>query len=106
MKFFFIFITLVSFNSFATTSRFDCKFLEYYLELDAKISKHVTHELKINGKLTIKELFNNHWFIEEVNCKRSGYEIVVSHIQYSDPAKKVFKLTYRPKTGYKLVLVS
>ena len=50
----------------------------------------------------ITELFDGSWFIEEVNCKRFGFEIVASHAQYNDKTKKVFMLTYSEKQGYKI----
>ena len=104
MKFWFIFLAFVSFNSIASTSKFECKFLDYDLVLEATGSEHIVHELKINGKITVTELLNSNWFIEEINCKKSGYEIVASHVQYNDPAKKIFMLTYSIKTGYKIVV--
>ena len=102
MKFWFIFLTFVSLNTLASTSQFECKFLDYYLILEASGNQPIAHELKINGKITITELLENNWFIEEINCKQYGYEIVASHVQYNDPTKNIFMLTYGIKTGYKI----
>lgn len=99
-----ILLTIVSLNSLASTSKFECKYLDYNLVLEAKGYEHIIHELKINGKITVTELLDSNWFIETVNCKPSGYEIIASHVQYNDPTKKVFMLTYRNKTGYKIVV--
>ena len=104
MKFWLILLTTVSFNSLASTSKFECKYLDYNLVLEAKGFEHIVHELKINGKITITELLDSNWFIEAINCKPSGYEIIASHVQYNDPTKKVFLLTYTNKTGYKIVV--
>jgi hypothetical protein len=103
MKFWFIFLAFTTFNSLASTSKFECKYLAYNLELEEKGFEHIVHELKINGKITITELLKDNWFIEEVNCKKSGFEIVASHAQYNEPTKKVFMLTYSNKHGYKIV---
>jgi hypothetical protein len=86
----------------ATTSKFECKFLNYNLVLEATGIGHIVHELKINGKLTIVELLKGRWFIEEVNCIKTGYEIVASHIQYNNSKKAFFMLTYSDKFGYKI----
>ncbi|MBA6302363.1 hypothetical protein [Colwellia sp. MB02u-14] len=102
MKFCIIFLALTSFNSFASTSTFECKFLSYNLELEAKGFDHIIHELKVNGNIVVTELLDGSWFIEEVNCKKSGFEIVASHAQYNDKTKKVFMLTYSDKQGYKI----
>ena len=103
MKFWLILLTIVSFNSLASTSKFECKYLDYNLVLEAKGFEQIVHELKINGEITITELLDSNWFIEAINCKLSGYEIIASHVQYNDPTKKVFLLTYTNKTGYKIV---
>jgi hypothetical protein len=95
-------LSFVAFNSSASTSQFDCKYLDYNLVLTVKGLDHVVHELSINGKTIITELQNDSWFIEEVNCKKSGYEIVASHVQYNDPVKKIFMLTYSKEMGYKV----
>lgn len=102
MKFWFISLTLLSFNSLASSSRFECKYLDYSLELKTSGSKPIVHDLRVNGKISITELYQGSWFIESVNCKQSGYEIVASHVQYNDATKKVFRLTYNAKTGYKI----
>jgi len=99
-----ILLTIVSINSLASTSKFECKYLDYNLVLEAKGFEHIVHELKINGKITVTELLDNHWFIESVNCQPWGYQIVTSHVQLSDPTQKVFLLTYNNKTGYKIVV--
>ena len=104
VRFWFIFLTYISFNSLASTSKFECKYLDYSIVLEASGSEHITHKLKINGEITVTELLKGSWFIESVNCKQSGYEIVASHVQYNDPTKKVFMLTYGFKTGYKIVV--
>jgi len=98
-------LTLLSISSYssASTSKFDCKYLDYHLVLEAKGFKHIVHELSINGEILITELLVDNWFMEEINCKKSGYEIVASHIQYNDPVKQVFKLTYSYKRGYKII---
>lgn len=70
--------------------------------LDASINNHIVHELKINGQISVAELHNNRWFIEKVNCKRAGFEIVASHAQYNDSTKKVFMLKYNTESGYQL----
>lgn len=96
-------LLFVSFYSSASTSKFDCKYLNYHLVLEAKGFKHIVHELSINGEILITELLDDNWFMEEINCKKSGYEIVASHIQYNDPVKQVFKLTYSSKRGYTII---
>jgi len=103
MKFLLITFTLISFNSYASVSKFECKYLDYYLELESKGFEHIVHILKINGETTINELVKDNWFIEEVICTKLGFKIIVSHIQYSDPTKKVFMLTFDNKHGYKIV---
>jgi hypothetical protein len=102
MKFWIILLVLTTFDSFASTSKFECKFLSYNLELEAKGFEHIVHELKVNGNIVVTELLDGSWFIEEVNCKKSGFEIVASHAQYNDKTKKVFMLTYSNKQGYKI----
>ena len=102
VRFWLIFLTLVSFNSLASTSKFECKYLDYSLVLEAVGIDHVIHKLSINGEITINELMEGSWFIEKVNCKKSGYEIVASHIQYNDPTKKSFMLTFSHEKGYKI----
>ena len=104
MKFWLIFLVFISFNSLASSSKFECKFLDYDLVLEATGSEHIVHELKVNGEITVVELLQGSWFVEEVNCKQSGFEIVASHVQYNDPTRKVFMLTYALKTGYKIVV--
>jgi hypothetical protein len=84
-------------------SKFECKYLDYNLELEAKGFEHVVHVLKINGETAITELTKDNWFIEEVKCTKLGYEIIASHIQYKEPTKKVFMLTFNKKNGYKIV---
>jgi len=103
VKFLLILLSFIAFNSSASTSKFDCKYLNYNLVLKVKGFEHVVHELSINGKTPITELLNGNWFIEDVNCKKTGYEIVASHIQYNDPTKKVFMLTYSKEQGYRIV---
>ena len=98
-----ILLTIVSINSLASTSKFECKYLDYNLVLEAKGFEHIVHELKINGKITVTELLDSHWFVETIHCKPWGYQIIASHVQYNDPTKKVFLLTYTNKTGYKIV---
>ena len=102
MKLLLIILSLVAFYSSASTSQFDCKYLDYNLELEAMGFEHITHVLKINGKTTISELVKDNWFIEEVVCNESGFKIIASHIQYNDPTKKVFMLTFNPQQGYKI----
>ena len=70
--------------------------------LEAKGFEHIVHELKINGNIMVTELLDGNWFIEEVNCKKSGFEIVASHAQYSDKTKKVFMLSYSNSQGYQI----
>jgi hypothetical protein len=103
VKFLLIMLSFIAFNSSASTSQFDCKYLDYKLVLKVKGFEHVVHELSINGKTLITELLNGSWFIEEVNCKKTGYEIVASHAQYNDPIKTVFMLTYSKEKGYRVV---
>jgi len=102
MKFLLITFTLISFNSYASVSKFECKYLDYYLELESKGFEHIVHILKINSETTITELVEYNWFIEEVKCDKSGYKIIASHIQFNDPTNKIFKLTFNKKQGYKL----
>lgn len=97
-----ILLTIVSLNSLASTSKFECKYLDYNLVLEAKGFEHIAHELKINGKITVTELLDSNWFIEAVNCQPWGYQIVASHVQLSDPTQKVFLLRYGKKSGYKI----
>ena len=103
MKFLFIILTLITVNASASSSIFECKYLGYNLELETKGFEHIVHILKINGETTINELVKDNWFIEEVICTKLGFKIIVSHIQYSDPTKKVFMLTFDNKHGYKIV---
>ena len=77
-------LVFITFNSIASTSKFECKYLDYHLELEAMGFEHITHVLKINGKTTISELVKDNWFIEEVVCNESGFKIIASHIQYND----------------------
>ena len=102
MKFLLIILTFVSFNSLASTSKFECKYLDYNLVLEAGGIDHVVHKLSINGKIIVNELVEGSWFIEEVNCKETGYEIIASHIQYNEPTKKSFMLTFSLDKGYKI----
>ncbi|GAA6173284.1 hypothetical protein NBRC116592_29540 [Colwellia sp. KU-HH00111] len=102
MRFCFILLAFISLNTLATSSKFDCKYLDYHLVLETRGVEHIVHELKINGQKTVTELLNNHWFIEAVNCKPWGYQIIASHVQYNDPSKKAFMLTYRNNIGYKI----
>lgn len=103
MKFLFIIIILISFNSLASESVFECKYLDYNLELEAKGFEHIKHTLRINGEIPITELAKNNWFIEEIECNKKGFIVIASHIQYNDPTKKVFMLTFNKKHGYKIV---
>jgi hypothetical protein len=103
VKLLLLILSLVAFYSSAATSQFDCKYLDYNLVLEAKGFEHIVHELSINGKIPVTELLDGSWFIEKVNCKKSGYEIVASHVQYNDPTKQVFMLTYSDKIGYKVI---
>ena len=88
----------------ASTSKFECKYLDYNLTLEAKGFEHIVHVLKINGETTITELVKNNWFVEEVECNKTGFKIVASHIQYNEPTKKVFMLTFIKNQGYKIVI--
>ena len=69
VKILLILLTSVTFNSLASVSKFECKYLDYNLVLDAKGFEHIVHELKINGKFTVTELLDSNWFIEAVNCR-------------------------------------
>ena len=102
MKVLSILLALFSCNCLGSSSKFECKFVDYYLTLEARGSEHINHELKINGKIPVIELGKQNWFIEEVNCKRTGYEIIASHVQYNDTAKQTFMLTYRVNSGYSI----
>jgi len=102
VKFWLILLTLVSFNSLASTSKFECKYLDYNLVLEAGGIEHVVHRLSINGNIIVNELVEGSWFIEEVNCKETGFEIIASHIQYNEPTKKSFMLTFSLDKGYKI----
>jgi len=102
MKLLFTLLALVSFGALANNSKFECKYLDYHLSLDVGGFEHVIHDLRINGKISIKELIDGSWFIESVGCKKSGFEITASHIQYNDPTRKIFTLIYSAKKGYVL----
>lgn len=102
MNYYLIALFLFSFNAFATSSRFECKYLDYHLQMETRLVAKVSHQLKINGQISVKELTNEKWFIEAVNCKKSGFEIIASHAQYNDFNKQVFLLTYNKGLGYKL----
>jgi hypothetical protein len=104
MRFCGLFLLFISFSSLSSTSKFECKYLDYNLALQTSGVEHIVHELKINGKITIIELLKGGWFIEEVNCNKTGYEIVASHIQYNDSNKTVFMLTYSGISGYKITV--
>ncbi|QOL26343.1 hypothetical protein LP316_03285 [Thalassotalea sp. LPB0316] len=102
MKYWIILLTFFSSYSLASTTKFECKYHDYNLVLKAGGNDHIVHELSINGKFVIDELIEGIWFIEEINCRKEGYEIIASHIQFNDPTQKSFMLTYHPDKGYKI----
>jgi len=69
-----------------------CKEHEHFLLLEEHGFEHVNHNLLLNGKTLIKELADTMWFIEEVECAASGFEVTASHIQYNEPTKKEFTI--------------
>lgn len=102
MKVLFIFALLFTTLNLFASSRFDCEFHKFYLELESNGFEHIQHKLKINGGEVVTELVEGSWFIEKVQCKSYGFEIVASHVQYNDPTKKIFQLLLNPRKSYQL----
>lgn len=102
MKYWLIVFILFSTSGYSGTSRFDCKYVDYFLELETGLSSQITHELKINGNIPIVELTKGKWFIESVNCQKSGFEIIASHAQFGRSQKRLFRLGFSKKKGYAL----
>lgn len=88
--------------SFAGESRFDCKYQDYYLVLSVNPLGQAKHTLKINNKIELIELSKGDWFIEQVVCTKTGFDIIASHAQHQDYTTKLFKLTYSGQQRYKL----
>lgn len=97
-------LTLVFSSELSATvdSRFDCKYQSYFLTLESSIGSAVSHTLLINGKYPIQQLKQGNWFIEQVNCTKSGYDIVASRVQLGDKTKRTFRLNYNGKQHYTL----
>ncbi len=101
-----IFCLFYSFQSIASASKFECKYFNQYLVLETNIIEPTIHKLKINGETTITELSKSNWFVEEVECDKTGYIITASHIQLDDAAKKVFHLKFTGKKSYTFVEIN
>jgi len=87
---FIIFIVLYSANVWSKT--INCKEHGNYLQIEEVGHDHVNHIVTLNGKIKIKELIDNNWFIEKALCTKEGFEIVASHIQYNEPTKNKFSI--------------
>ena len=97
MAFAFVFVCC---PSWATEYR--CREHSNFLVLKASGFEHVNHQLLLNRKTLIKELEQQNWFIEKVECTSNGFEIVASHAQYGDPTKKKFLLMVTDPLRYEI----
>ena len=64
--------------------------------------EHVNHRIYLNETIFIKELLNEMWFIEHVQCIDGGFKLKASHIQYNVPDTKQFLLITSDGKSYSL----
>lgn len=86
-------ISQVAQANISVTTEYDCKDHQNTLRLEAFGAEHVNHQLFLNGSIYVSEVSEGLWFIETIECTKDGFELTVSHKQYADPEKTVFKLS-------------
>lgn len=79
-----------------------CKEHPHTLSVQPVGKEHVNHRVTLNRKTHVTELEKGMWFVESVTCTSHGFVLDASHAQYSDPTRRRFHLTVRPKDGYDL----
>jgi len=94
-----IFIVFIS--GVVNAEDYSCSEHDHKLTINSVGKEHVNHKIVLNGKVSIKEIENEMWFVEKVKCKSTGFNIVASHIQYNEPTKKTFILIVN-NNGYEL----
>lgn len=95
-------VFVLLFCPFSWSKEFKCKEHSNSVLLGTSGKEHVNHSLMLNGKVLIKELSEQMWFVEQVKCTSRGFEIVASHAQYGDQTKRTFVLTVTGAQKYEI----
>ena len=83
------------------SNEYVCKEHNQTLKVVEKGLEHINHNVYFN-KILIKELQDNMWFIEKVQCTSNGFKLIASHIQYNNSTKKIFLLKMDKNKHYLL----
>jgi len=100
MKYLILFTLLLP--SYLLSTDYICK--EHHSTLTLKKSgyEHVNHQLFLNKNIFINELAEEMWFIKDIKCIKSGFELVVNHAQYNNFKEKIFILKVSGSKEYTL----
>jgi hypothetical protein len=93
-------LILISFCNASNAEVYGCEEHKNTLEVQSEGFEHVNHTVILNGKIRIKELADELWFIEGIECLVNGFVITASHIQYNVPGRKRFLIIVTEKGGY------